>query len=410
MCEIAVVDPEKCSPAIIHQIAAKFHEEQGDGLGLLAVQPRGDEGFDYRTYKSVVPHWQTMYSFLKRNMEDTWRFVIHGRASTCGDVNRESAHPIRVDCDSCSFEYVVHNGSVRKHRNIRAGLTSQGHHFNTKVDSEVLAHKVQELPPTVEGFDGSTFSFRGNLNYLLFADEGIFVRVSKKYHLTENFTMTCSLRDFDDYEELGFERGNRTEWMLIEPGEDGPKIETETRTRRTTNTTSRTGNNYSRRASGGSVYWASDYTSEDQTYTREYTDHCVDFEHITAIKVAPGIMEVIDKEAGKSQFVYRDADPRLYYWYAPEEAPDNLQQLEELAEENPIKPGQTNLMDFASDEEDEENEGNESLPEEEVITKPTAEVVAKEEGVTMEEAAEIADEVYEKLRESEDSIQGTIGG
>lgn len=403
MCEIAVVDPEQANLTIIQQIAAKFHEEQGDGLGVLAVKESPD-GFEYDTYKSIHPHWQTLYAFLKRNVEDTWRFVVHGRASTCGDVNRESSHPIRVDCDKCQYDYVVHNGSVRNHRNIRGGLSSAGHDFNTKVDSEVLAHKVSELPETVEDHDRSTYSFRGNLNYLLFSEDGILIRVSSKYHLTDDVTMTCSLRSFDDYEDLGFERGNDTEWMLIEPGEDGPEIETKERSR-----TSRPSSNvYHAGNAWGGYQGASETQSNPDTYTKEYTDHCDEYEHIVAIKVAPGIMEIIDKKDGQSKYVYRDANPRLYYWYAPDEPQASIEYLEEKAEQNPYKPGQTQLGDFGDSADD--GGADEAFPEEEEVKQSAAATIIEEEGnVSNEEALEIAADVYEQLQTNEDAIQGTIG-
>lgn len=408
MCEIAVVDPETCDITTIHQLAYKFEEEQGDGLGVLAVKPQDDGTFEYDVYKSINPHWQTMFSFLNRNLDDTWRFIIHGRASTSGKVNREAAHPIRTDCDLCEFEYVVHNGSVRNHQNIRASLTSHGHWFNTKVDTEVLAHKVRRLPETIEDHDKDTYSFRGNLNYLLFSEDGIVIRVGSKYHLTDDFTMTCSLSAFDDHEEHGFERGNDNEWMLITPNETeplAPEIETKERqTYRRSGKGSAYRSNTARSGSGNqqNITWAGG-TPNLGTYTKEYEDHA-EYEMISAIKVAPGVMEVIDTVDESSEFVYRDANPRLYYWYAPDEVPDNIGQLEELAEQNPYKPGQTNLEDFA--------EGNEEgAPEKEVAEEPTAQAIAEaEDEVTMEEAAEIADEVHEKLRETDETIRETIGG
>lgn len=395
MCEIAVVDPEQSNIQIIHQIAAKFHEEQGDGIGVLAVKESPD-GFEYETYKSIVPHWQTMYTFLKRHYDETWRFVVHGRASTSGNVNREAAHPIHVDCDHCEFEHVIHNGSVRNHENIRGGLTSQGHHFNTKVDTEILAHKVSELPETIEDHSRKTYSFRGNLNYLLFSENGILIRVSSKYHLSDDVTMTCSLSAFDDAEEYGFEEGNDTEWMLITPGDDSPEIETKERTNITTN-------NYNQSGYRGNHYKGNREDSTPDTYTKEYTDHCSQYENVTAIKVAPGVMEVIDTIEGRSKFVYRDVNPRLYYWYAPEGTDASIDYLEEKAEENTWQPDQTQLDEF-------EGGAAEAFPEEEEIEQDDAEVIVETKGnVSKEEAMEVASDVFEQLQTNEDVIQETIG-
>lgn len=409
MCEIAVIDPEQAPISAAHQIAAKFHEEQGDGLGVLAVLNRGGH-FEYRRYKSIHPHWQTLYNFFRRHYSDAYRIVIHGRASTCGNVNREAAHPIQVDCDCTEFEHVVHNGSVRKHRNIRSGLISQGHTFNTKVDSEILAHKVQELPDTVEDHTRSTYDFRGNLNYLLFSENGIFVRVSQKYHLTDDFTMTCSLSAFDDAEDLGFERGSDNEWMLIKP--DGADVDIETKERRVW----KSGSKYNGQSNG--VYGTNTgtyrnnqqnqrnvTTTSSSTHTETYTDHA-DFDYITAIQVAPGVMKIIDNENGSEEYVWREEEPRLYFWYAPEPEPDNIEYLEELAERG---------KDISAAFVDEEDQSTlEDFPnqrfEEAIVEETTNAVQETVDDLTIDDVAEVQEEIREAVKSGQAAIQGTIGG
>jgi predicted glutamine amidotransferase len=403
MCEIAVFDPEQADLSIIQQTAAVFHEEQGDGLGVLAIKQSGDK-FGYTTYKSTQPHWATLYSFLKRNVDDTWRFVVHGRAGTCGGVNRDAAHPIHVDCDKCEFDYVVHNGSVRRHRNIRAGLTSHGHDFNTKVDSEVLAHKVSELPETIEDHTRGTYSFTGNLNYLLFSEDGILVRTSKKYHVTDDFTMTCSLRNFEDAEDVGFERGNKMEWMLLTPTEDGVETETKDHTKKT----SRTGSKYNSRTAaalwnGAESGGAESEEEDDGFYSKTYVDHCEDFDYIHALKVAPGVMEVIDENKGESMHVFRDEDPRLYYWYAPESPPEDasIDYLEQLAEETPDPEGEQSSLEQYEEMSDEVKK--------EAADAATRAVAEATGNVSVEEAADISEEVYEMMESGDNAIRGTIG-
>jgi len=406
MCEIAVCNPESCNLSIMHQIAAKFHAEQGDGLGVLAVKHNSD-GFEYETYKSTTPHWQTLHEFMSRHLNDTWRFVIHGRFGTCGGVNRAAAHPIHVDCDKCEFDHVVHNGSVRNHRSIRAGLIGAEHDFNTKVDSEILAHKVSELPESVADHGQSTYSFSGNLNYLLFADDGILIRVSKKYHLTDDVSMTCSRRSFENPDELGFER-SKNEWMLITPAEGQPDVETKeytysrsrskntrsgTVTRRTTQET------YSSWPNGGG---ASADDHETDKYAIAYENLLPNAGRLVAVKVAPGIVKLIDTEEDKSEFIYRDADPRMYYWYTDETPDHDIEQLEIWAEQNPIKPGQTSLSDFAED-----SEANEIQKE---IASAAGEAVmdATDGDMDMREAAEIANEVYDILEQDTNLVEGAV--
>lgn len=421
MCEIAVFDPEQASDEAINQTAARFHEEQGDGIGLLAVQKDGEQ-FNYETYKSTKPHWQTFNDFLTRHRGDTWRFVLHGRAGTCGGVNRDSAHPIHVDCQHCEYDYVIHNGSVRNHRKIRAGLTSAGHDFSTKVDSEVLAHKVSELPDTVEDHDRSTYDFRGNLNYLLFSEDGIFIRVSSKYHLSEQFTMTCSLRKMDDYEDLGFERNNDIEWMLLTPNSESDGVSAETKERSYTagNSRHRVGSAY---RSGGTTASPSqpygsaweDYENnartesddEESTHVIEYQDLADEFEFLKAIQVAPGVIKLIDNRKDTTSYVFRRDEPRLYYWYSDEPEPDNISELEELADEG-IKfeeydrDGHSVDVDKARRRSDEQEAlGFDELERLAAVQDSTAMVLEDETELSMGEAAEVADDVVERIAATE---------
>lgn len=417
MCEIAVLDPERASIEIIQQVAYKFHEEQGDGLGILAVKQDGEQ-FDFERYCSTDPHWPTVYGFLRRELDDTWRVVVHGRYKTAGAVNRKGCHPIGVDCDACDWDFVVHNGSVRKHKAKRGGLASSGHSFNTKVDSEVIAHTVRSVPETVEDHTRQTYELKGNLNYLLFSEDGILVRVSQKYGLTDDFIMTCSYNDFEDAGDLGFEKSKRTEWMLIEPSEDGPEIETKDRqvwngggrssSRRTSSTSARRhGRNWpsaGRSASPSSSRTGapSNMDAEEPVneYTVTYEDHCERFDHIIAIKVAPGVMRIIEKESRDEEFVFRDRNPRLYYWYAPDPEPDNIDKLEEYAE------AQTDSAQASLDQYDDE------LTEviEEEVTEHVMQTAKQhmEDGVTIGEVAEVEETVREAIRAGNQAIEGAI--
>lgn len=329
MCEIAVFDPERASIEIIQQVAYKFHEEQGDGIGFVIVKNEGDH-FEYNTYKSIEPHWQTVYTFLKRTIDDAWRVVVHGRNGTSGSVSREAAHPIAIDCDECEFDYVVHNGSVRDYKNKQTNIVENGHRLNTGVDTEVIAHEVSVLPDTIENHSYRTYDMYGRLNYLLFSENGILVRNGQKYDTTDDFVMTCSRNDFDNAEDMGFEYA-KNHWLLVKPDGDEPDIESKERgyshsgtqsSRRRGGVAGRTGGVSSSRASSG---------DEDRTHVAEYID-LASWDTVSAYQVTPDCIKVLNRAEDEVEYVYRHRRPRLYYWYSDEDAPDNLEELEERGE------------------------------------------------------------------------------
>lgn len=371
ICEIAVFDPEQAGIEAIHQIAYRFNEEQGDGLGIVAVKDHGDH-FEYATIKSTDPHWQTFFGFLRRHRETTWRFILHGRASTTGDVNRDAAHPIHVDCEKCSIEWVVHNGHVTNHANIMNGMTGAGHEFNTEVDSEIIAHRIGDVPDDVDDHRSDQYNMSGNLSYLVLSEDGILVRVQRKYYLSDNFTMTCSYRDFDEPEDLGFERGSKNEWLLAEPGGN---IEIKTRTYTGNSGTS---SGVSSRGSKWSQYdgidedpdarWggeadghpqeaeAADVTGalteayrDDSKYIAVYEDLAPGSETVSVVKIAPGILKQIHHDEEAHAYIFEVEDERLYEWY--NDGPDSVD-FRETVEEESITSTEAAVRDAAEIEEE----------------------------------------------------------
>jgi hypothetical protein len=46
------------------------------------------------------------------------------------------------------------------------------------------------------------------------------------------------------------------------------------------------------------------------------------------------------------EYIERDIDPRLYYFYSKDETPDNIDHLEELAEANVLEGEQQSLAEY----------------------------------------------------------------
>lgn len=67
--------------------------------------------------------------------------IAHTRWATHGVPSEENAHP---HCDCAERVYLVHNGIIENHADLRTELSRRGHTFHSETDSEVLAHCIEE--------------------------------------------------------------------------------------------------------------------------------------------------------------------------------------------------------------------------------------------------------------------------
>ena len=342
MCEIIVIDPSTVGEHTTLRVAKTLLDQQGDGLGVLAVYDQTDR-FVYEAKKSVNPHWMSFFKWMRRCREnDVWRFVIHARAATHGTVNRENCHPIRMEEESSDVQFVVHNGSLSSHKTKRNRHIKNGHHYNTDVDSEVIGHEVQEVPSEMDDVETDTkYNMYGMLNYLLFSEDSILIHNDRsKYYLTEDFTMTCR-------NDLGWDGDNDIEWMVLTPGGDAETKEQEPRSLDSRNNvrtvqgswpSAGNGNRAKTGSSGGKNSTVSTSKTSKGSRVRgdtepleerqgvqsvydingkltvTYEDQYPESDHMSVYRVAPGVLVLMYNSSREPDFVFRQAR-KTYYDY-----------------------------------------------------------------------------------------------
>lgn len=67
--------------------------------------------------------------------------IVHSRWATHGGATEMNAHP-HTDCGELSW--IVHNGIIENHKELKARLMKSGHIFRSETDTEVLAHLIEE--------------------------------------------------------------------------------------------------------------------------------------------------------------------------------------------------------------------------------------------------------------------------
>lgn len=201
MCEIAIVDTDEL-PGGVEQcarIANRLYQTQRSSLGVVAVYHNGDT-FEYSIFKHVDPEYNEIKQFVEESAP-CYRFIIHGRLATCGEVCERNAHPIAIDCDECNVDYVIHNGIVSRHRLLKERLKDNGHDFNTEVDSEVIAHVLGDVPDyddEAETFNISSDKMRdvGHQPAFILLNESAIYISGPSYELSADVVMARTNRSY----------------------------------------------------------------------------------------------------------------------------------------------------------------------------------------------------------------------
>lgn len=204
MCEIAIVDPKEYSLNMLANKIMEIYHGQRSSLGLVAVHhEESRDRFHYETFKRVEPNIHEVSAFCENNDDAGW-LIIHGRLATTGEVTKQNAHPLEIECSECSIDYVLHNGIVSRHGEDRDNLEQLGHSFSTNVDSEVLGHFHGEIPDleadTLEDIDPYI-----QPAYILLGDDGMFIYAQNGYELTEDGMLARTYRKaFRQYSEANY--------------------------------------------------------------------------------------------------------------------------------------------------------------------------------------------------------------
>lgn len=192
MCEVAILSTEKHSVEEMSRAAMSLYKSMRTSLGVVSVA-NVDGEYDYEIYKSLDPELENVENFIADRHDEALRFILHGRLATHGSREIEGAHPIQIECDECEVDYIVHNGIVRDHKQIRAQAEVRGHEFRTDVDTEAIAHRYGETPSEI---DDILTQFEHEPCYILMQKDKMLIHAGSRYNLTEDGRLAQSRREF----------------------------------------------------------------------------------------------------------------------------------------------------------------------------------------------------------------------
>jgi glucosamine--fructose-6-phosphate aminotransferase (isomerizing) len=128
------------SPALDYLLPALARlEYRGYDSAGVSVQKREGEVVRLRSVGRLVALEQAVAEVRDLDLDGVG--IGHTRWATHGLVNESNSHP-HIDCSGAV--HVVHNGIIENATEIRAELLAAGHRLRTDVDSETVAHLVED--------------------------------------------------------------------------------------------------------------------------------------------------------------------------------------------------------------------------------------------------------------------------
>lgn len=139
---IGYVGKREALPIIIESL--RQMEYRGyDSAGLAIVSGRGVKISKAKGKVTLLENQSPNDSF-KGTLA-----IGHTRWATHGEPNKKNAHP-HGDCTGKFF--IVHNGIIENHKELRIILEKKGHSFKSDTDSEVVAHLIEEFNKKEKSF------------------------------------------------------------------------------------------------------------------------------------------------------------------------------------------------------------------------------------------------------------------
>ncbi|QGR20116.1 glutamine--fructose-6-phosphate transaminase (isomerizing) [Stygiolobus azoricus] len=139
MCGIIGIISSKESKKLSEITISALKRLEYRGYDSVGVASLSSKGIEVRKAKGTVEQVT-----LKKKIPEMsgYIFLGHTRWATHGAPSDYNAHP-HTDCSGRIA--VIHNGTIKNFKELRAELESLGHKFNSETDTEVIPHLIEEF-------------------------------------------------------------------------------------------------------------------------------------------------------------------------------------------------------------------------------------------------------------------------
>jgi len=159
MCGIVGYTGSTNAPELLLDALKKLEYRGYDSAGLAIC---GEQGLEL---VKAVGEIKYLEEKLRDRLPIGTTGIAHTRWATHGVPSERNAHP-HLDCHNKIA--VVHNGIIENYQLLREELISQGHHFHSETDTEVIVHLIESYYEDMHGdeFLGRKGSLTNNSQFL----------------------------------------------------------------------------------------------------------------------------------------------------------------------------------------------------------------------------------------------------
>src|SRR5579872_6128552 len=135
MCGIIGYVGEREAKPLLLQGLKRLEYRGYDSAGIALREDKGIE------YVRAVGNLENLVAASGSNGSTSRHGLGHTRWATHGGVTERNAHPL-VGCDGTQLAIVL-NGIVENYRELKQQFESEGHHFTSETDAEVVVHLLE---------------------------------------------------------------------------------------------------------------------------------------------------------------------------------------------------------------------------------------------------------------------------
>ena len=129
-----------------------------EGLRRLEYRGYDSAGIAFKRNRSIISAKtlggvDQLSKKIKTNLDQSTLGIAHTRWATHGEPHEKNAHP-----HNSKDIFVVHNGIIENHEDLRSKLRAEGVRFSSQTDTEVIAHLIQMFIEKGKSFEQAIIS------------------------------------------------------------------------------------------------------------------------------------------------------------------------------------------------------------------------------------------------------------